>query len=230
MANETTNSDPRVVQDFDPELLWAQHGKKITTAAAILVAGGLVLYVWQRNAAQQAETAAARLAAARDRTALEQIVQDYPRQEVAAQALLRLGDSLYTEGKHAEAGQKYRQFLEQFPTHPLAPSALIGEAFVYEAGGNFQAAHDQFQRVLAGNAQSYVTLPAMMGLARCLEALGRKQEARQKYEELMALSQGTRMQMEAYVRWTTLGRELPAAEPATSLPAATDLAPGDGRP
>ncbi len=225
MATETTNPDPRVVQDFDPELLWAQHGKKITTVAAIIIAAGLVFYIWQRNAAQQAEAAAARLAAARDISALEQIVQDYPRQEVVAQALLRLGDALYNEGKHAEAGQKYRLFLEQFPAHSLAPGALMGEAFIQETQGNYQAALDQFQRLLTGNPQSYVTLPATMGVARCLEALGRKPEARQKYEELMALGQGTRIQMEAYVRWAALGRELPPEQPPLSLPAGVQPPP-----
>jgi tetratricopeptide (TPR) repeat protein len=222
MAIETTNADPRVVRDFDPELLWAQYGKKITTAAVVIIAVGLVLYVWQRNAAQQAEAAAARLAAARDIPALEQIVQDYPRQEVAAQALLRLGDALYQQGKYAEAGQKYRQFIEQYPTHSFVASAFIGEAYVREAEGNYQAALDQFQRVLGSRPQSYVTLPATMGVARCLEALGRKQEARQKYEELMALAQGTRLQMEAYVRWMALGRELPPAQPLMSLPTSTE--------
>ncbi len=225
MATETTNADPRVERDFDPELLWAQHGKKIATAAVAIVAVGLVLYVWQRNVAEQAEAAADRLAAARDIPALEQIVQDYPRQEVAAQALLRLGDALYQQGKYAEAGQKYRQFIEQFPTHSLVASALIGEAYIREAEGNYSAALDQFQRLLASQPQSYVQLPATMGVARCLEALGRKQEARQRYEELMALAQGTRMQMEAYVRWTALGRELPTtthmesqATPPAQLP------------
>ena len=227
MATESTGTDPRVVQDFDPELLWAQHGKKITTVALIVAGLGLAAYVWQRNAEQRSEQAASRLATARDITGLEQIVQDYPRQEVAAQALVRLADAYYASGKYPESAQKYQQLLEQFPSHPLVPSALVGQAAIKEAQANYQGALDQYQQILTSNPRGYVTLNAAMGVARCLEALGKLPEARQKYEEVMAMAQGTRAQMEAYVRWTTLGRNLPtapnpttpAAGPSGSLPA-----------
>lgn len=220
MATSTTTqpgSDPRISEGIDFEVLWIQHGKKIV--AGVVVVGVLIAGVtlWRRYAAEQAATAAARLAAARDVGALEQILTDYPHQEVAAQALLKLADRFFHTGQYELAAQRYRQLLEQFPSHPLVPAARLGLAAVAEAQGNLESALQQYQQLRASDPQGFVTLPAIIAAARCLEALGRTAEARQRYEEAMAVGQGTPAQVTAYVRWLVLTRQMPA--PAVSEPA-----------
>jgi len=213
MANDTSSTDPRIVEGFDPELIWAQHGQKITVVLAVLAVLGTGFFWWQIATARKAEAAAVKLAAARDATALAQVVADYPRQEVAAQALLRLGDLHFRDGKYAEAAADYQRLLEQFPAHPLLPSALLGLAAVQETEGRFDVARTHYERILSAYPQGYATLPAGLGVARCLEGLGLIKESRQKYEEMMALAQGSPAQVAAYLRWTMLGRELPPESP-----------------
>ncbi|MCS7049937.1 MAG: tetratricopeptide repeat protein, partial [Verrucomicrobiae bacterium] len=208
--------DPRISEGIDLELLWIQHGKKIIAA---VVAVGVVMVgttLWRRYSAEQAATAAARLVAARDVGALEQILVDYPHHEVAAQALLKLADRFFHNGQLELAAQRYQQFLEQFPSHPLVPAARLGLAAVAEAQGNFESALQQYQQLRAGDAKGFVTLPAILGAARCLEALGRPAEARQRYEEAVAVGQGSPAQMAAYVRWLVLSRQVPPSTPPSA--------------
>ncbi|MCS7049935.1 MAG: tetratricopeptide repeat protein, partial [Verrucomicrobiae bacterium] len=208
--------DPRISEGIDLELLWIQHGKKIIAA---VVAVGVVMVgttLWRRYSEEQAATAAARLVAARDVGALEQILTDYPHQEVAAQALLKLADRFFHSGQFELAAQRYRQFLEQFPSHPLVGAARLGLAAVAEAQGNFESALQQYQQLRGGDSKGFVTLPAILGMARCLEGLGRTEEARQRYEEAVAVGQGSPAQMAAYVRWLVLSRQAPPSAPPST--------------
>lgn len=210
-AQPEPGRDPRISEEVDWELLWLQHGKKIITGVVAVAVVVFAVVMWRRHAAEQAVAAAARLAAARDVGALEQIIADYPRQEVAAQALLKLADRLYHTGQHEQAAQKYRLFLEQFSAHPLAGAARLGLAAAAEARGDWQQALQEYQTIREGAGAEFAKLPAILGMARCLEAMGNVSEARQRYEEAVAIGQGTPAQMSAYVRWLVLSRQLPAA-------------------
>jgi TolA-binding protein len=139
------------------------------------------------------------------------------------EALIRLGDMQYREGKYTEATATYERILKDFPSNPLAESALLGLAAVQEAQGNFDAAKGLYSRIVESSPTSFIATAAKMGAARCLEALGQTKEARQVYEEILATGRGSPWRVEAYLRWVILKRELP-------LTASSEAKPAQGSP
>ena len=61
---DTSKQDVEFLQQFEPDVFWRQHGKKILAGLAVVVLVGLVVYYRQKQAAEQAEAAAAELATA----------------------------------------------------------------------------------------------------------------------------------------------------------------------
>jgi tetratricopeptide (TPR) repeat protein len=214
MARDT-HDDLRITDQFDFEVFWAEHGKKITVAVGMIAVVGLVIMYWQHQTAAQAEQGAESLARARDVTSLEQVARDYPDSPTAAAALFRLADLYYRNGKYAEAGSTYERIAKNFPSHPLAPSARLSLAAILEAQGNLDAAQGQYFQ-LANSGQSYLANAARMGLGRCYEAQGKKKEARQLYEEVLAAGQNSPWFNQAYVRWVVLNRDAPPEKPQPS--------------
>jgi len=213
-------TEPRITDQFDFEVFWEAHGQKIMTGALIVVALGAAAFFWQRHQARQAEMAATRLALAPDARALELLAQEYAGQETGAQALLRLADGLFRDGKYDDAARVYQQFLQQFSRHQFAPTAQLGLAAVAEAKGDHAGARDQYLRLAATAGNNYARTAARLGAARAAELLGQLKEARQLYEETLAAAQGTPWESEAYMRWVALSRELPP-EPPAPAPAAS---------
>ena len=203
----TSRSDIRVVDQFEPEVFWEQHGKKIITAGVAILVVGLVIFYWQRQTAEREQRAVASLAGAMNVQALERIVGDYPKTEVAAQALLQLAEMHFRAGQYNEAGAAYQRFMNDFPNHPLIESALLGIAAVQESQGNLEGAKVQYTKVIASYPKGYASWSARMGAARCFEGLGQIKEAQQAYEEILSAGQGSPWQSEAYLRWVVIGRD-----------------------
>ena len=212
------------LEQFEPDVFWAQHSQRIIWGIIGLVALGVVAYVWQRQKAQQKEEAAIRLATAADLGALQGIIRDYPGQEVAAAAMIRLGDLDFRNGRYAEAEDVYKNFLASFPHHPLVETAQLGLAAIQEAQGNLQAAKDQYAQLASAHPGSYTAVAARMGEARCAELLGQTKEARQIYEELLPAVKDTPWQVEAVVRYAVLSRKAAEIAPTPS-PAQAELPP-----
>jgi len=206
-------------EQFEPDLFWQEHGRKIIwgTAAALVI--GLVAYLWQQQRLQEADAALAKLAQATDATSLQQIVQNYSGSDIAAAALLRLADLHFRESRYPEATAAFQQFIEKHPKHFLADSARLGLAAVQEATGNFDGARSLYSQLASANPNSYVAASAKLGMARCAELLGQPAEARQAYNEVMASDKAGAWQGEAFFRWTVLGRL--SAKPSVPQPVKT---------
>jgi tetratricopeptide (TPR) repeat protein len=198
----------RITNQFNFEVFWAEHGKRITTAVVVVGILGFVLLYWQHQSSLQGEQAADSLAHATDVASLEQVTRDFPKSPVAAEAMSRLADVYYRNGKYAEAASTYERITRDFPTHPLAESAKVALAGILEAQGNLDGASTQYFQIVNSNPNAYVANSARMGLARCLEGLGRKKEARQVYEEILASGQNSPWFAQAYLQWVVLSRDV----------------------
>jgi predicted negative regulator of RcsB-dependent stress response len=207
------------LENFEPDVFWKEHGRQITWGIAIALFLGLVAYLYQLQTAQKAEAAATRLAEAQTPDDLEKIIKANFSPEISAQALLRLADLQFQQGKYAQADSTYKQFLSAYPQHTLADAARLGLASVLEAEGKYNEARQEYN-TLAGKRQSFTSLSARIGYARCTELLGDTKEARKLYEELMPVVQNTAWQNVVYMRWMVLGRNLPkeVPVPASALP------------
>ena len=215
---EISKSDAGFLGQFEPDLFWEQHGRKVVVGLVAVLAVGLGIVYWRNQRAEEEERAAVRLATARDPYSLQGIIKDYPGKEVAAQALLRLGDLYFQQGMLADAANAYQQFLAAFPRDDQVPAALLGLATIQEASGNFAAAKEQYIQLVTSRPNAYTSIAAKLGAARCAFKLGQKKEARQLYEELLPVVQETPWQMETQLGWTLLARETGAASAnATTL-------------
>lgn len=218
MAEDTKQTDYSFSEQFEPDVFWQVYGRKIVSGLVVVVAVGLIIFLWQQNKVRAAATAAERLATARDGAALEAVIRDYAGQPVAALARLQLAAFYFQTGRVPEAAQQYQTFLNDHPHHPLAPTAQLGLATAAEAGGDWLAARQQYERLAGTATENYTLVLAKLGLARCAEQSGQLKEAQQLYEELMALTQGTALQARLYLRRVVLGRELSSATTSTVSP------------
>jgi tetratricopeptide (TPR) repeat protein len=225
---QDAHDDLRITDQFDFEAFWAEYGKRITWAAVVIGAIALVALYWQHQTIQQAELAADSLDRAMDATSLEQVAHNFPTSPVAADALFRLGDLYYGNGKYTEAASAYERIAKDFPSHPLADSAKLSLAAISEAEGKLDDAKTQYSQIVNSGPTSYVASAARMGLGRCLEMLGQKKEARQVYEELLAAGQSSPWFTQAYIRWVVLNRDMPPEKTETSSTLKPATAPSTG--
>ena len=221
---DRSDTDLRIVDQFDWNVFWERHGNKIVLLVGVLLLIGIGLLYRQKQIAQEAGRAATRLAEAHDIKSLEDIVREYPRTETAAQALLRLAEMQYRAGQYPDAAASYQKFRQQFPRHGLVESADLGLAAIKEAQGDLAGAQNDYLRVANLYPNGYTSLASRIGAARCAEALGQRQQAQQLYEEVMAQGQDTPWYSTAYVRSRVLGRE-PAPGTTNAPPAAATVMP-----
>lgn len=209
--------DLRITDQFDFEIFWANHGKHVTAGVTVIALVIIAAFYWQHQANLQVEQAAESLSRARDAASLEQIVRDFPKSPTAPEALLRLADLYYRNGKYAEAASTYERITRDYPAHPLADSAKLSMGAVLEVQGNLDGARTQYLRIVNTSPNSYVANAARMGLARCLEAQGQEKEARQAYEELLAAGRNSPWFGQAYLRWVVLSRDMPTEKAEQAL-------------
>jgi len=214
---ESTKQDFEFLQQFEPDVFWQQHGKKIMAAVAVVVAVGLIAYYRQQQAVEQEQLAATRLAQASDTGTLRQLAQEFRGKGLAAQALMRLAEAESQAGKYKEAAAAYQEFLGMFPNHSLVASAQLGLAVAQEAQGNFELAKGQYEQLVNARPNSYTVVAAKLGAARCAEALGQTKEALQRYEEVKPVIQSSAWETEVGVRYLVLSR---MTEVNTNVPAA----------
>jgi TolA-binding protein len=225
---QDAQDDLRITDQFDFEVFWAEYGKRITGAVVVIAVIVLVALYWQHQASQQMALAEDSLERATDATSLEQVAHDFPTSPVAADALFRLGDLYYKNGKYPEAANTYERITKDFPSHPLADSAKLSLAAILEAEGKTDDAKAQYSQIINLSPTSYVANAARMGLARCLEMQGQKKEARQVYEEVLAAGQNSPWFSQAYIRWVVLNRDIPPEKIEASSTTKPAAAPSSG--
>ena len=226
MATRTTD-DLRITDQFDFEVFWEKHGKQVTGVVIAIGLLGLVLLYWQHQTTYRAEEAANSLARATDSAALQAVARDYPKSPAAVEALARLADLFYRNGRYPEAANTYEMLIRDYPDHPLGLSSRLDLAAAVEGEGNIEGAKSQYLQIIRTDPRSYVANAAKMGLARCLELQGQKKDALQLYEELLAGGQNTPWFEQAYLRMVVLNRDMPqqkTEQPALTPPLGTPAA------
>ena len=217
---QQTRTDWSSSEQFEPDFFWQQHGKKIIYAVLALLAIGAVMYVWQRQQAEEADRLVQRLATATNPQTLESIIHDYPGKPAAKEALLRLANMYAQIGRPTDAAGFYQRFLNEFPGDPLTESALLGLAGVEESQSNFAGAKTRYLELVTAHPNGFAVKSAKLGAARCAEALGQLKEARQLYEEVLASArEGSPLFEAAAIRSLVLRRDSSAAASETSVAA-----------
>lgn len=118
--------------------------------------------------------------------ALAQLAAQAPGSAVELDGLLLSAARLMREGKHAEAEQQYRRFIDNAGAgHPLRWAAREGLAFAREAQDDLEGALAEF-RTLAGEKGVFYRDMGLWHQGRVLERQGKKDEALAIYRQYIA--------------------------------------------
>ena len=118
--------------------------------------------------------------------ALAQLAAQAPGSAVQLDGLLLSAARLMREGKHAEAEQQYRRFIDDAGAgHPLRWAAREGLAFAREAQDDLEGALAEF-RTLAGEKGVFYRDMGLWHQGRVLERQGKKDEALAIYRQYIA--------------------------------------------
>jgi len=105
--------------------------------------------------------------------------------EVAASdALLKLKTPVGGDTNPPASASEYLKVAEQYPHTGAGQRALMLAAAGLFAEGKYGQAHDQFAKFLRDNPQSPFAATAAYGVATCLEAEGKQDEAMAAYQNL----------------------------------------------
>lgn len=101
--------------------------------------------------------------------------------------LFELGNAQYNAKEYDDAIQTYKQFLEEYGSHPLTPFVRQSIGYANEEKGHLDAA----VMYLQGNAPA--DNPSLMAqekwdTGRCYEKMGKKEDAVRAYEEAVRLA------------------------------------------
>ena len=165
----------------NPELLplvewWEKDGKSTVTwllVAAIAVGG---FYGWKHHRAAKKAAASEAVASAISTTALEDAVANFKGAATEGALKIRLAKNYFDAGRYDEAMKQYDE-LATMKLDGFADIPVVGKAQCLEAKGQFADAFAAFDAFAQANTNSYLTLTAQLGAARCLAQDGKKDEA-----------------------------------------------------
>lgn len=162
---------------------WEKDGKQIVIGLAIaLVAFAGVKGVQAHNASVKAAASDA-IVSALTTEELEDAVTKFGGEAAGGALKLRLAKSYFDAGRFEEALAQYeaaaKDDLDGFDAIPV-----VGKAQCLEALGKFDEAVQLFDAFVETNPNSYLTLTAQLGGARCLAAKGDEEGALKRLEVL----------------------------------------------
>ena len=179
MLNETPLASPPLL-----DLFWEQHRQKVFLVFAALLfigvaLGGFLLLGRSRRIASENL-----FSQSSNMLGWKKVVSSYPRSGAAANAMLLIAAAQREEHDLAASNKTYTQFLEKFPHHPLAITAMIGHALNADAAGNSRQALDQLQQASVAYPKSYGAPFALWMRARILARTGQPEEAKKMIQTI----------------------------------------------
>lgn len=118
---------------------------------------------------------------------LKTIADIYSQTEAASHALLSAGDLMYKGGRYKEAREYYQRIIDQPSARQLLPLAMSNLGLAYEGEKDFKKAVEANQRFLDAHQDHFLAPQVHGSLARSLEALGQKDQAKSTYERMSLL-------------------------------------------
>ena len=176
MSTESSIISPPSPPLFD--LFWEEYRQKILLAIVVflfllLATGGILLLRHSRRLASESL-----LAQSADITSWQKVISSYPCSGAAANAMLLIAATQRQAHDVPASNNTYAQFLEKFPHHPLAISAMIGRALNDDVAGHSDQALDELQQASVAYPQSYGAPFALWMRARLLTRMGKTEDSK----------------------------------------------------
>jgi len=201
--------------------LYKTHQKRIFLGLAIVIAAGLAVWgysLYRQRVEGQAWAAYESILlgldakwnpsdeASRNKIIgqLEELVKSHAGTEAALHSHLELGWLLYRAKNYQAASEHYRAALGQLkPDDPLQPvlAQALGECA--EAQGQYDQAAEWYRQTAAS---PQLKTSGLWNLARVYELAGRKEEARQTYQQLLQEKPDAEHVSQVYDRLIRLGK------------------------
>lgn len=173
MTTETPTVSPPL---FD--LFWEEHRQKVlialTSLVFLIIALGTILLI-RRSHRIASENL---LSQSSDIIGWQKVISTYPRSGAAANAMLLIAAAQREAHDMISSNNSYAQFLEKFPHHPLAVSAMIGRALNDDLAGHPDQALDELQQASVAYPKSYGTPFALWMRARILARTGKMEDSK----------------------------------------------------
>lgn len=197
MTEQTHDSPGATKVKSSLELYLETHGIPISTAknlawslgSVLLICLVVIFMLWRRSHAASVDEDASRdLFSNRPQTqaSLDTLMERCSSSKLAPLIMLKQAHVQYSEQNFDLATTTYERFLKQYPGHELAIVAELGQTFCKEARrtkDDLEAALQGFTEFRKKHPGSFLDAEAVFGRARCMEQLGRLEEARQVYED-----------------------------------------------
>lgn len=181
-----TQTPPPPETGFDPLVFWIQHQRKIVLFTGVFIAALAIYFVSEFVATKKREASAQLLAEAKDAAGWRKVVAEYAGTAAAGDALLLLGEQLRKDGKVDESVTTLRQFIDQYPEHPLISGGWTSLAVTLEAQGKTDEALSTYQKVSTTFANSFSAPVALLGQARIFKQKEKPDEAKRLYEQVIS--------------------------------------------
>lgn len=163
-------------------------GIAIVAVCVIVLAKNFVLAQKGKHLAK-ADSA---LLAAQTPEQLQQVVNDFANTPSAPLALMQLAKQKFNGGDIDGAEAAYNEFVAKFADHEMVYHAQLHLITCKETRGEFETAAKLYDEFSTKHEACKLVAPmAMIGKARSLEALGKNDEARQAYEDIVVNHPGT---------------------------------------
>lgn len=169
---------------------WKTKGPAFLTAlvtATVLVGGVFAFRAYRASKTAAANQEILKAATLED---LENVVAKFGATKAANTARLRLAKAYYDASNYAAALQTYDDCLGKGAPKAFREIAELGRAHALEGLNRLDEAMSAFQQFEQQNAGHFLYPQAVMGVARVLNLLGRKDEAKQRLENLKAEKTG----------------------------------------
>lgn len=109
--------------------------------------------------------------------ALEALIQEYPKHELADDAAAMSTEALYQSGKAEEAAKRCEEFAKRWPKNPLRERVDLVHGLAAAANGDSSSACERLEAWLAAYPQSVERSRAQLALGQAQAALGRHEAA-----------------------------------------------------
>lgn len=221
---------------FERLLAWFETSKKqVMWGVIILVTLAVIIsyYLWNEDQkeAKAGEALSGLLTAAamgggtrtEPASAYLKIASEFPGTSAGGQAILLAGESLFVEGKYADAQVQFQRFIREYPGNALSSQAQLGIAACLDAQGKTDEAARTYKEVFERHPTANVVPQAKFALAKIYESQNKFDQARGLYQEIARGD--TTIGSEAGMRLDELNLKAPApvVAPPAVTPAMTNL-------
>jgi len=155
----------------------SKYGKFIALGVAVVALAASAGVLHRRRVAVKADEAAQLLTESRTTKDLETLLEEHSGSALVPVALMKSAKLYYDSANYNVAMEKYEEFIEKHPEHPMAAAAALGKTQCMEARGQVQDAMLDYIKFAGEHQDHYLVPQAAIGQARCLEQLGRLAEA-----------------------------------------------------